>query len=74
MLATDDGPNAWCKYFDQKTAAKREAIVVVKKGALAGLLFLLELSNVTKQPMRSIYPNVFYKLIALSTNPESDRN
>ena len=32
MFATDDGHNAWYKYFDQKTAVERKAIAVIKKG------------------------------------------
>ena len=62
ILAIDDGQNSWYKSFDQKAAVKRKAIAVAWKGTFSILFSVLGLSSVMKQPIRSIYPNVPYKL------------
>ena len=62
MLAIDDGQNSWYRSFDQKAAVTREAIAVAQKGAFSSLLSVLGLSSVMKPPIRSIYPNIPYKL------------
>ena len=62
MLAIDDGQNSWYRSFDQKAAVTREAIAVAQKGAFSSLLSVLGLSSAMKPPIRSIYPNIPYKL------------
>ena len=77
MLAIDDDQNSWYKSFDQKAAVKREAIAVTWKGAFLSLLFLLGLSSVMKQPIRSIYPKLPHKLrqfLHQTINPKQTEN